>query len=152
LGDRAFDAIATAIATNQGAPVVLSSVPVLQYLIQQVASGAGLIVDDTVASDAAQILAGVVQYIGAIPNDGSSNYLDQVARADVVATGTIAPKLAMVGSGGADIATLLADYTGSALADLISGAAAGTLYGGGATLSIGQAVEQAVGVGDASNF
>ncbi len=72
----AFHTMASVIANTQGGPLVLSSAPLLQYLIQQVATGAGLTVADTDASDTAQMMAGLVQYVQAIPNPGTSAYLD----------------------------------------------------------------------------
>ena len=148
LSESAFNAIATDIAAEPGAPLILSSVAGLQALIQQVATGAGLTVDPTVASDTAQILSALIQDAAAITNDGSSNYIDEVTLVDIVANGAVAPKLALVASGGADIATLLADYTGSALAAAIGGGTVGILYADSPAVSITTSVEQPVGAGD----
>ena len=152
LSESAFTAIASEMAHDPGASVFLDNPTVLQSLIQQVAAAAGLTVDPTVASDAAQILSAVVTYEETLTNDGSANYMDELTQADVAANGTISPQLAMVASGGANIATLLADYTGSALTTVITGATVSTLDADGPAVSIISSVAQPVGAGDPTSF
>ena len=152
LSESAFSAIASEIGNDPGASLFLDSSTELQSLIQQVATAAGLSVDPTAVSDTAQILSAVVTYEETLTNDGSTKYIDALTQADVAANGTISPQLAMVASGGANIATLLADYTQPALTPVITAATVSTLDADKAAVSITTSVAQPVGAGDPTSF
>jgi hypothetical protein len=124
----------------------------VQSLIQATESSTGVSLDPATESGAATIMAGVNQYIAALPVTGSASYLNQVVQAQVVAENTIAPLFAQVGAGTTDIGTAVTNETGSALTAQISAATVGSLDLDSPLVEIGNLVEQPVGNGNSSVF
>ena len=107
--------------------VGLSSAADLGTIIQSVADQASVQIDPTAVTGAANLIAAVNQHIDATPLSSAAGYLPQVVQAQVVAQGTIAPQLAQVAAGQADINTVLADHTGAALNAQVAAAKVGNL-------------------------
>jgi hypothetical protein len=151
LSNAFFNSLAGEIIQATG-PINLADAGQMQMLIEATASAAGVTPDGGAVSGAATIMAGINQYIEGLPVAGNVAYLNQVVQAQVVAEGTVAPQLAQVSAGTADIDSVVANNTGSALAVEIEAATAGTLDQDGPTLSITQTVFQPVGNGDPTTF
>lgn len=145
-----FSNLASTIAKSGGAPLNLGDPATVQTLISATASGVNVTLDPTVAGGAATIVAGVNQYVTALPVTGSASYLNQVVQAQVVAEKTIAPLLAQATP--ATISSLVAQETGTALANQITGASIGSVNLDGATILIANEVQQRVGNGDPSTM
>ena len=143
-----FNNLASIIAQSAGAPLNLTNPAVVQALIQATAASVNVSLDPTIAAGAATIVAGVNQYIAALPVSGSANYLNRVIQAQVVAENTIAPLLAQAVAGTVNIATVVADETGTPLASQIAAASIGSVDLDGPTVVIANQVQQPVGNGD----
>ncbi len=147
-----FNNVAAMIAQSGGAPLDLTDPAVVQSLILATAADVDVSVDPTIASGAATIVAGVNQYIAALPVAGSAAYLNQVVQAQVVAENTIAPLLVQAVTGAVSIDTIVADETGQPLANQIAAVSFGSVDLDGPTVLIANLVQQPVGNGDPSTM
>src|SRR5262249_42888798 len=140
-----FSTVASTIAGSGGAPLNLTDPAAVQALIQATAASVNVNLDPAIAAGAATIVAGVNQYIAALPVSGSAAYLNQVVQAQVVAEKTIAPLLAQAVAGTVSINTVLAEETGTPLASQIAAATIGSVNLDGPTVLIANQVRQPVG-------
>ena len=147
-----FNNLASIMAQSGGGPLDLTDPAVVLALIQSTAASVNVSLDPAIATGAAAIVASVNHYIAALPVTGSATYLNQVIQAQVVAEKTIAPLLAQAGAGTVNIATVVAQETGPALAAQIAAATIGSVNLNGPTLLIANQVRQPVGNGDPSTM
>src|SRR5205807_7698768 len=94
----------------------------VSQVLQSVLTGAGLSIDPAAVSGAASLIAEVNQHIDAIPATNDAGFLVQVVQAQVVAEGIVAPQLAQVAAGQANIDTVVQNNSGTALQSEIQAA------------------------------
>ena len=141
VGATVYSVLANEIAAAT-TPIDLTTTTAMSNLIGDVDTALGVTLPSNTVSGAAQVIAGVSQYIAGATLTAQATSMIPVLQAQVVAEGTIAPELASAAAGTADISDVVANNTGSNLQTEISAATYGTLIP--AALSISSVSEQAL--------
>jgi hypothetical protein len=126
LADLTFADIAAKIAAPDSA-LNLANASVVANVIRGVLSSIGLSLPTATVDGAAQMIAEANQRIAELPNTADVDFVEQVARVQTVAQGTIADQLADVAAGTLAISTAIANNTGAALDSQIAAAAIGNV-------------------------
>jgi Ca2+-binding RTX toxin-like protein len=124
--DELADLLMAEIAARIVAPgssLDFSDAAAIETILQDVASGSGILLDDDLAAGAASVIAATNQLIDAIPLTSGIDFLVQVAQVKTVSQGMVAEQLEQAAQGSLDVADVIENNTGAALAAQVAASA-----------------------------
>lgn len=152
LSTQGFAAIAALLGESGGAPLQLSDPELILDLISRTAASAGLTIDTSLATSAAQVISGVIERIDDLTVGSTQSYLNHLLQIQTVIEGSIAGDLARLTAGQLNPTTFVNNYTGAALTSRINAATFGPLNIVGPIVLITPLVAQAAGAEHPGTF
>lgn len=124
----AYYSLAESLFSNEAATFDLTSEIAVDYLLKQAFARLGILEDEEIIADAATVIVNSNRLVLTIPRDASREYVESVARVEVVVQGEVADALWESANEGTDTGAWQEQFSDVSLAELVNDARIGRLF------------------------